>query len=289
MRTRPPASPVACAGKLLRRWPARLDRQPAVTDFFPDSATFAAALADPRFPAALAISILSGVVRGFSGFGSALVYVPLMSTLYGPRVAAPSMLVIDVITGAAFLLSVWRRAVWREILPLAVAALVAAQFGSLILLYADPTVMRWAIVAVVLAVVVVLASGWRYRGRPLLVVTIGVGMLSGLLASAMQISGPPVIVYWLGSASDAALMRGNFAAYFAVLAFGVGVSYWIQGLLTAEATALALLIGPLHIVAMYAGARLFHVASDQTYRRAAYGIITMSALLGMPLFDRWLR
>jgi uncharacterized membrane protein YfcA len=260
-----------------------------VTDFFPDSATFAAALADPRFPAALAISILSGVVRGFSGFGSALVYVPLMSTLYGPRVAAPSMLVIDVITGAAFLLSVWRRAVWREILPLAVAALVAAQFGSLILLYADPTVMRWAIVAVVLAVVVVLASGWRYRGRPLLVVTIGVGMLSGLLASAMQISGPPVIVYWLGSASDAALMRGNFAAYFAVLAFGVGVSYWIQGLLTAEATALALLIGPLHIVAMYAGARLFHVASDQTYRRAAYGIITMSALLGMPLFDRWLR
>jgi uncharacterized protein len=260
-----------------------------VTDFFPDSATFAAVVTDPRFPLALMIAILTGLVRGFSGFGSALVYVPLMSALYGPRIAAPSILVIDVFAGALFVLSVWRHAAWREIFPLAASALLAAQFGSLILIYADPIYLRWAITIVVLAVVAVLASGWRYHGRPVLLVTLGVGALSGLLGSAMQIAGPPVIVYWLGSASDAVIARANFIAYFAVLAFGVGVTYWSRGLLTAETTALALLIGPLHIVAMYAGARLFHVASEQTYRRAAYGIITMSALLGMPLFDRWLR
>ena len=43
-------------------------------DFFPDSSAFAAAIADWRFP--LAISALAGLVRGFSGFGSALVYAP---------------------------------------------------------------------------------------------------------------------------------------------------------------------------------------------------------------------
>jgi hypothetical protein len=68
-------------------------------DFFPDSATLAATVADPRFALAVAISILSGMVRGFSGFGAALVYVPLMSAVYGPRVAAPSFLVIDFFTG----------------------------------------------------------------------------------------------------------------------------------------------------------------------------------------------
>ena len=45
-------------------------------DFFPDSAAFAATIADPRFVLALAISVLAGLVRGFSGFGSALVYAP---------------------------------------------------------------------------------------------------------------------------------------------------------------------------------------------------------------------
>jgi uncharacterized membrane protein YfcA len=186
-----------------------------VIDFFPDTATFAAAIADPRFPLAVAISALAGVVRGFSGFGSALVYVPLMSALYGPRIAAPSMAVIDVLTAVAFVLTVWRQAVWREVLPLAASALLAAQFGSLILKYADPIWLRWFISLLVLAVVAVLASGWRYHGRPVLIVTLGVGALSGLLGSAVQMAGPPVIVYWLGSASDAVIVRANFIAYFA--------------------------------------------------------------------------
>jgi uncharacterized protein len=259
-----------------------------VTDFFPDSATFAAVVTDPRFPLAVMISILTGLVRGFSGFGSALVYVPLMSALYGPRIAAPSILVIDVLAGAAFVFSVWRHAAWREIFPLAAAALLAAQFGSLILIYADPIWLRWAITVVVLTVVAVLASGWRYHGRPVLLVTLGVGALSGLLGSAMQIAGPPVIVYWLGSASDTFLARANFIAYFAMLAVGMGVTYWIKGLLTPETTALALLIGPLQILAQYAGTRLFHFASARTYRLVAYGIITLSALIGMPILDRWL-
>ena len=48
-------------------------------------------MTDPRFALALGISVLSGAVRGFSGFGSALVYVPLMSALYGPQVGAATL------------------------------------------------------------------------------------------------------------------------------------------------------------------------------------------------------
>jgi uncharacterized membrane protein YfcA len=198
--------------------PAKQDflrKASCVIDFFPDSSAFAAAIADWRFPLAIAISALAGLVRGFSGFGSALVYVPLMSALYGPRLAAPSMAVIDVLTAVAFVFTVWRQAIWREVLPLAASALVAAQFGSLILKYADPIALRWFISLLVLAVVALLASGWRYHGRPVLIVTLGVGALSGLLGSAVQMAGPPVIVYWLGSASDAVIVRANFIAYFA--------------------------------------------------------------------------
>ena len=85
-------------------------------DFFPDSAAFAATIADPRFVLALAISALAGLVRGFSGFGSALVYMPLISALYGPRIAAPSMAVIDVLAAVTFVSTVWRQAAWREVL-----------------------------------------------------------------------------------------------------------------------------------------------------------------------------
>ena len=36
-------------------------------------ALFQAAVADPRLPIAIGIAALSGMVRGFSGFGSALI------------------------------------------------------------------------------------------------------------------------------------------------------------------------------------------------------------------------
>ena len=62
---------------------------PAVIDL-PDASAFADALADRRFIAAAAISALSGFVRGFSGFGSALIYIPLIAAVYEPRIAAPA-------------------------------------------------------------------------------------------------------------------------------------------------------------------------------------------------------
>ena len=163
-------------------------------DFIPDSATFAAVVADRRFPLAFAISILSGMVRGFSGFGAALIYVPLMSAVYGPRIAAPSFLVIDLVTGLIFMSTLWRRATWREIYAAhgvgadrRPARLRAAAVRRLIAL-------RWGISILVLLVVGVLMTGWRYHGRPSLMVTIMVGLLSNGGSSAdLRSAGHPLL------------------------------------------------------------------------------------------------
>ncbi len=137
---------------------------------------------------------------------------PLISAIYDPRTAAVTFLLIDAATGIAVLPTVWRQANWREVFPLAAAAVFAGQFGALILQYTDPVALRWGMVVVVLTVLGVLMSGWHYHGKPLLIVTLGVGLIAGLLGGAVQIVGPPIILYWLGSASAAAVVRANFSA-----------------------------------------------------------------------------
>jgi uncharacterized membrane protein YfcA len=255
----------------------------------PDSSTFAAVVADRKLMLAVTIAILSGVVRGFSGFGSALIYVPLMSAAYGPRIAAATFLLVDFATGAAFALRVMRDCNWREVLPLAAAAALAAPLGTLILLFTDPTLLRWMISLLVAVMVIVLASGWRYHGTPMLPVTLAVGFLAGLLGGAVQISGPPVIVYWLGGSSEVRVIRANFVVYFALTAIVLVIAYLTHGILTAEVLALALILGPLHILSIAAGARVFHRASGQAYRRVAYVIMALAAFVSMPIFDEWLR
>ena len=105
----------------------------------------------------------------------------------------------------------------------------------------------------------------------------------------MQIVGPPVIMYWLGSASTAAAVRANLSAFFALFSSALVVTYVVRGLLTADVIALACVLGPVQILSLKTGTRLFHLATPQTYRRVAYVIAATSALVSMPILDTFFR
>ena len=255
----------------------------------PDMAAISAALSDRRFIAAVTIAALSGFVRGFSGFGSALIYIPLIAAVYEPRIAAPTLLLIDLVGSAPFTIRELPRCNWREVLPVTIAAAAAVPLGTMALILVDPIVLRWVIAALVLTLLAVLASGWRYHGRPSLPVAVGVGLVAGLGSGAVQIAGPAVIIFWLGGSSNAAMVRANLMVFFLLMGAITGVAYLAQGLLTPDVLALSILLGVPFILAMWAGARWFHGASELAYRRAAYLIITLAAIVSMPLWDGLIR
>jgi hypothetical protein len=255
----------------------------------PDLATFSAVLADRRFVAAVAVAVLAGVVRGFSGFGSALIYVPLIAAVYEPRVATVSLILIDQVCVAPYAIASFRHCRWREILPAFVAAALLVPFGTMVQRLSDPVALRWGMAAFVFVFVVIFATGWRYRSKPSTAAAIGAGALSGFAGGATQMSGPPVILYWLSSPSGAAIVRANLLVYFMLLGLTLLVSYTAQGLLTAVPIAIAVMLGPLYSVSVFVGARWFRGASDTLYRRIAYLIVAVSALISMPLFDGLIR
>jgi uncharacterized membrane protein YfcA len=248
-----------------------------------------ALLADPRFYVVLGITLLSGVVRGFSGFGSALIYIPLASAVYGPRLAAASFVLIDFFCTIPLALRAWPACNRGEVMPLTLACAVTIPFGAVLLLYVDAVWIRWAISLLILGMVVVLVSGWRYRKAVSLPLTVGVGLVSGISGGATTITGPFAIVYWLGSASSAAVVRANLLVYFLLTDGLVIVVYWWQGLLTAQSIVFSALIALPFFAALTAGARFFHGASELTYRRIAYAIVAAAALVSLPLFDQVLR
>lgn len=255
----------------------------------PDASSFAAALADPRFLAAAAVSALAGAVRGFTGFGSALIYIPLVAAIYEPRVAAVTLLLIDLVCGAPFAVAASTRCQWRQVIPVTVGHAIAVPVGTLILLWVDPVILRWGIAIMVVGLLAVIASGWRYRGEPKLPVSLGVGAIAGLSAGAVQISGPPVIVYWLGGPGRAAVVRANLMVYFVLGGIISAVAYLAHGLFTRDTLTLAVLLGVPYLAAMMVGALMFRGTSDTTYRRVAYGLIALAAVLSLPLLDHFHR
>ena len=246
---------------------------------------FADAAADPRFAYALGIATLAGLVRGFSGFGSALIYMPLISAIYSPAVAAPTILLIDTLCGLPFAIHAWPQANRREVLPVAVGGVVGVPLGVLALVYVSPLSLRWFIAGLVLIAVAVLAAGWRYHGKPTVPAALGVGALSGFGAGAVQIGAPPLLEFWLGGKNSAATVRANIMVYFILQGTLSMLLYLYSGLFDAQTTVLSLMFGVPFALAMFAGAYWFHGSSDALYRRVAYLIIGFAGLASLPLFD----
>ena len=251
----------------------------------PDLATISALLHEPRFIAAVAIAAVAGLVRGFTGFGSALIYMPLISAIYGPRVAAPTLLLIDTICALPFALHAMPQCNWREVAPVSAAACVALPLGAMALVLVDPLWLRWFIVGLVLVALVTLVSGWRYRGQPTLPASFGVGALAGFGAGAVQIGAPPLLVFWLGGNNNAATVRANIMVYFIAQGALSCIAYFYNALFNAQTIALSLLLGLPFAVAMAIGVYSFHGSSEALYRRVAYVIIAFAGLVSMPIFD----
>lgn len=230
-------------------------------------------------------ALIAGTARGFSGFGGALIFVPLASTAVGPKLASALLLVVDGLLTLGMLPNGWQRANRREVFTMAAGALVGVPLGTALLAFAPTLVVRWITCAVVFLLLVFLISGWRYHGKPRTALTVGVGGLAGIFGGAAQMSGPPIVAYWLGGAFPPLIVRANLVLYFAVASVISATSYVLAGLLSWQVLVLAFVVGPAYGLGLLFGSRLFGLASEQTFRRICFILIGMAALVSLPLFD----
>jgi uncharacterized membrane protein YfcA len=191
----------------------------------------------------LVSTFIAATARGFSGFGAALIFVPLAGTVVSPQVASPLLLITDAVLAVGFIPNAFRQADKREVGIMALGALIGIPLGTLLLVRTDPLTIRWAIVVMAGLMLALLVSGWRYRGKPTAPLTFSVGGFAGVCSGAAQVGGPAVVTYWLGSPSPPAIVRANIILYFSISTAIAMVSYFAGGVLTMTVVRLALVVG----------------------------------------------
>lgn len=252
-------------------------------------AWFAAALPDQGIYALMAFAFIAGLARGFSGFGAALIFIPLGGAIVGPKLVSPILLVIDGVATLGMIPPAWRSANRREVFIMAAGAALGVPAGTAILALLDPMLLRWSIAIIAISLLALLISGWRYHGAPSAPLTSGVGLIAGLFSGAAQLGGPPVIAYWLGGKSDRARVRANVVLYFSISTVFSVISYYVGGLFVPAVFALTVIILPSYAIGLYGGSKLFGLAEERTFRIACYVLIGVAAIVGMPLLDGVLR
>jgi uncharacterized protein len=239
---------------------------------------------DPRLYLVAATALLAGFVRGFTGFGAGMIFIPAASAIYDPVIAIVLLFLIDTVATLPVLPPHFRNCRWREVGPMALAASISFPFGLMFLLRVDPAATRWVLSLFILAATAAMATGLRYKGEPKLGQTLAVGSAMGFLSGAMGLGGPLIVLFWLGGPERATRVRSNIFAFFGTFSLVCLVGYWWSGLFTAPRVLGALALVPLYAGAMALGSSLFDRSSDEGYRRAALALCAAIALATMPFW-----
>lgn len=229
--------------------------------------------------------IVAGLVRGFTGFGTALVFVPIAARMLTPPQVVVTLLVMDLVGPMLLVPDALKKGEPREVMLLGLGALIGIPIGVWLLTRIDPVAFRWFASITVLSLVTVLIAGWRYKTRPGRATTTGIGALSGLLGGFSGLSGPPIILLYLGGAEAAARIRANIILFFTLTEVIAAITFWLNGLLKLNSILLGLALAVPYTIATLIGSRLFRRFGELHFRIVAYVVITLAAISGMPLLD----
>jgi uncharacterized membrane protein YfcA len=230
------------------------------------------------FLTAAAIALAAGMVRGFAGFGAAMVMTPAFSAIYGPAIGISLCLLLEIAVALPLLPRAVKYVNWHRIGVMLLAAIVGAPLGNLVLTQVAPEPMRWAISAIVLTAVALLASGWRFRARPRAGTALAAGGMSGFLNGLSGMAGPPIIFYYLAGDETAERVRANLTTYFIFVDLVTLVVFAGRDLISWDTGVQALWLVPAVIAGGLLGQRLFPLASEKFYRRLALFLLVAVAI-----------
>ncbi|WP_439150130.1 TSUP family transporter [Sulfitobacter sp.] len=245
---------------------------------------FAAAGSDAGLIWLLASVIVAGLVRGFAGFGSAMIIMPVAASVLTPVQAVIFLAAAELLGPLPNLSSALRIGTKRDIGLLLAGVVVALPLGLWGLSVMSPEPFGWIVSGVVFALLALLVTGWRYGGvlnRPLV---LGTGALGGFMTGFAGIAGPPVIMLYMASKLPISVIRANFLLYLVGIDLLLFAMLWGAGLLVWPVVALGLMMGIPNVLANIIGARLFDPQSERVFRTVAYIVIALSAIAGLPLW-----
>jgi uncharacterized membrane protein YfcA len=238
-------------------------------------------LATSEMAIAAMIVVVAGLMRGFAGFGSGMLMAPIFTVLFGPIESVTMVILLEILVSVQLMPRILNDTEWRFVIPLSLSAALLMPLGAYLLASTDPNLLARAMAIVVLLFVIMLMTGWRYRGERGFFATLGVGAVSGTLMAATGMGNPPVLLYMLSGQDSGATNRANIIAYLSVTQGVLLAVLASMGMLSWPPVAKALLLTPSYALAAWAGGRLFHQSTEALYRRTALILLFGVACYGL--------
>lgn len=205
---------------------------------------------------ALALVFGASVVRGLTGFGLAIILVPLLGLIVEPAEAVVISILLQLLAGPIGLKRILADGEKATAIPIAIAAILATPFGVWLLSVTAPDVARLAIALLALAAFGLMFVPAKEGAIPGRKETLATGIAAGLLTGFASMPGPPVVPFYLRRKLSPDVARASMLMVFFATAIAGSVASFALGVANLHLLWLSVLFYP----ALYIGTRLGELA-----------------------------
>lgn len=223
--------------------------------------------------------LAAGLARAVTGFGFALLAVPLL----GLKMPLPQAVALTILLQVAMIprdiAASWRHLDRGYLMRLLVGALPAIPLGQIALLTIPPDQARLALAALVVVAIVMRAAPAPVAGQIGRAPAPLAGAIAGLMAGLAAMPGPPVVLHALARPLSPDQVRATLVMFFGILSI-ISLPALIHGGAADRSTILlAVSALPALFAADWAGRWVARRLRSSTFRQLASGLLLFSACI----------
>lgn len=228
--------------------------------------------------AAAAMTFGAAYIRGLTGFGMAIILVPLLGLIVTPGEAVVLGILLQAIIGPVGLRIIYADADRKSALTIAAYAMLATPVGILLLKQTTPDIARLLIAAIAIAAFVLVLLPQRPGAGPGPKETAATGIASGILTGFAAMPGPPVVPYYLRQPIAPAQARASMMLVFFATAIAGTISSFALGLASWRLAFLSILLTPPMLFGNWLGAKAFGKVPDSLWRTFVAVVLGLAGL-----------
>lgn len=231
-------------------------------------------------PAALALGgtvLGAAVVRGLTGFGFAILAVPLMGLVVPPTDAVLLAILLQTWIGPFGVRKALGHIDPKRVAGIALFAMIGTPLGLLVLAQTPHDVARLLIAGIAVGCFGTFLIKRAPVPNPAVPHLAATGLAAGFLNGFAAMPGPPVILYFVRPGVSPMAARGSMILVFFAAGIAGTITAALRGLLNPHLLLVSAAAFPMMLVGNHIGARFFGIVPEPVWRGIVVALLCLAA------------
>ncbi|WP_227940108.1 sulfite exporter TauE/SafE family protein [Alkalihalobacillus deserti] len=227
---------------------------------------------------AIIIVLLAAIMQGLTGFGFAVVAVPLLSLFLPLQTVVPLVMLVATIIVTMMTIKLWRHIQFKEMWVLLIFGIALTPLGAYLLIIIDETILKVLIAILTLVFSICLWKGLRVVIKNERMALITIGASGGLLNGSLGLAGLVIALFFNNKNEDKTSFRANLSFFNLSLTVIVVINYLLLGLIDQAVIEFSVWLLPPLIIGLFIGYKVEAILDQTRFMKVALAIIMFASL-----------